>query len=110
MESDWNVSRSGGKTMPLDPQVKVLLDQIAAAAGPQIHTLSAPDARRMTGKMFQVPPEKIEKVFKVEDRKIPGPAGSIPIPVYKPEGNGPFPVLVFFHGGRPRIFHAHFPP
>src|SRR6266852_8369495 len=98
MESDRNVLDPEGK-MPLDPQVKVLLDQIAAANGPKIHTLSAPDARRLTGKMFQVPPEKVEKVFKVEDRKIPGPAGSIPIRVYTPEGNGPFPVLVFFHGG-----------
>ena len=85
--------------MALDPQVKILLDQIAAAAGPQINTLSAPDARRLTGKMFQVPPDKVEKVFKVEDRTIPGPAGSIPIRVYTPEGSGPFPVLVFFHGG-----------
>ncbi len=40
-----------------------------------------------------------EKVAKVEDRKIPGPAGEIPIRIYTPEGTGPFPVLVFFHGG-----------
>jgi acetyl esterase len=85
--------------MPLDPQVKILLDQIASAPGPKLHTLTAPDARRVTGSMFKVPPERTEKVFKVEDRKIPGPGGSIPIRVYTPEGNGPFPVLVFFHGG-----------
>ena len=85
--------------MPLDPQAKTLLDQIASVNGPKLHTLSAPDARRVTGSMFQAPPEKIEKVFKIENRKIPGPAGSIPIRVYTPEGPGPFPVLVFFHGG-----------
>ncbi len=85
--------------MPLDPQVKILLDQIASAPGPKLHTLTAPDARRVTGSMFKVPPERTEKVFKVEDRKIPGPGGSIPIRVYTPEGSGPFPVLVFFHGG-----------
>src|SRR5260370_5546674 len=49
--------------------------------------------------MFRVPPERAENVFRVEDRKIPGPAGSIPIGVSTPQGNGPFPVLVFFHGG-----------
>ena len=38
-------------------------------------------------------------VGKVEDRAIPGPAGSIPIRIYTPAGNGPFPVLVFYHGG-----------
>jgi acetyl esterase len=85
--------------MPLDPQVKILMDQIAALNGPKIHTLSAPDARRATGSMFKLPPERLEKVFKVEDRKIPGPAGEIPIRIYTPEGSGPFPVLVFFHGG-----------
>jgi acetyl esterase len=85
--------------MPLDPQVKLLLDQIAAAPGPKLHTLAPADARRLTANMFRVPPERAEKVFKVEDRKIPGPGGSIPIRVYTPEGIGPFPVLVFFHGG-----------
>jgi acetyl esterase len=85
--------------MPLDPQVKLLLDQIAAAPGPKLHTLAPADARRLTANMFRVPPERAEKVFKVEDRQIPGPAGSIPIRVYTPEGIGPFPVLVFFHGG-----------
>lgn len=85
--------------MPLDPQVKLLLDQIAAAPGPKLHTLAPADARRLTANMFRVPPERAEKVFKVEDWKIPGPGGSIPIRVYTPEGIGPFPVLVFFHGG-----------
>jgi acetyl esterase len=85
--------------MPLDPQVKVLLDQIAAAAGPKLHTLAPADARRLTANMFRVPPERAEKVFRVENRKIPGPVGSIPIRVYTPQGSGPFPVLVFFHGG-----------
>jgi acetyl esterase/lipase len=34
-----------------------------------------------------------------EDRTIPGPAGSLPVRVYTPKGNGPFPVVVYFHGG-----------
>src|SRR5699024_2884394 len=38
-------------------------------------------------------------VHKMEDFNVPGPAGDIPIRVYSPEGDGPFPVLVFFHGG-----------
>src|SRR5262249_19144340 len=38
-------------------------------------------------------------VGSVEDREIAGPAGKIPIRIYTPEGKGPFPVLVFFHGG-----------
>jgi len=38
-------------------------------------------------------------VARIEEMKIPGPAGEIPIRVYWPGGNGPFPVLVFYHGG-----------
>jgi acetyl esterase len=85
--------------MALDPQAKALMDQLAAANGPKLNSLEPADARRLTAGMFRVPPERAEKVAKVEDRKIPGPAGEIPIRVYIPEGTGPFPVLVFFHGG-----------
>jgi acetyl esterase len=85
--------------MPLDPQAKALMDQMAAANGPKLNSLEPADARRLTAGMFRVPPERAEKVAKVEDRKIPGPAGEIPIRIYTPEGTGPFPVLVFLHGG-----------
>jgi acetyl esterase len=30
---------------------------------------------------------------------ISGPGGHIPIRIYTPQGNGPFPVIVYFHGG-----------
>ena len=33
------------------------------------------------------------------DRTIQGAAGKIPARVYTPEGPGPFPVIVYFHGG-----------
>ncbi|OVE83434.1 alpha/beta hydrolase [Natronolimnobius baerhuensis] len=33
------------------------------------------------------------------DRTIPGPAGDIDARLYLPEANGPFPTVVFFHGG-----------
>src|SRR5260370_8573252 len=91
------------ETMPLDPQAKALMDQLAAAPGPKLNSLEPADARRLTAGMFRVPPERAEKVAKVEDRKIPGPAGEIPIRVYTPEGTGPFPVLVFFHAARSLI-------
>jgi acetyl esterase len=36
---------------------------------------------------------------KVEEMKIPGPVGEIPIRVYWPLEDGPLPVLVYYHGG-----------
>ncbi len=42
-----------------------------------------------------------EKVARTEDITIPGPAGAIPARVYIPdyEGEGPLPVILYFHGG-----------
>jgi acetyl esterase len=40
-----------------------------------------------------------EPVAKVEDRSIPGPAGPISVRLYVPAGAGPFPGLVWLHGG-----------
>jgi len=37
---------------------------------------------------------------KVVDRTVPGRTGKqIPVRIYTPRGEGPFPVLMFFHGG-----------
>ena len=41
------------------------------------------------------------EVFKVEDLKVPvtSPPGEVSIKVYTPEGSGPFPVHINYHGG-----------
>jgi acetyl esterase len=85
--------------MPLDPQAQQLLEQMASAGAPPLHTLSPVEARQATATMFRVPPERQEPVARIENRTIPGPAGAIPVRIYTPAGNGPFPVLVYFHGG-----------
>lgn len=83
--------------MPLDPQVQVVLKQRAAAGLPPIHTMTPQQAREMMAALR--PPVEPEPVGAIEDRTIPGPAGQIPIRIYKPAAPGPFPVLVYFHGG-----------
>ena len=35
----------------------------------------------------------------VIDSTIPGPAGDLPVRIYTPQGVGPFPAVVYFHGG-----------
>lgn len=83
--------------MPLHPQVKTVLD-LMAAAGPPPHHLSPEQARAafLAARATKGDPEYIAKV---EDRQIPGPAGKLPVRIYTPDGRGPFPLLVYFHGG-----------
>ncbi|MBC7757066.1 MAG: alpha/beta hydrolase [Bdellovibrio sp.] len=40
-----------------------------------------------------------EAVGKVENKTIAGAAGQIPIRIYTPKGQGPYPVIVYYHGG-----------
>jgi acetyl esterase len=83
--------------MPLDPQAKTLLDQLAALGGPPIHSLTPEQVRAgMVSFGVAATPEPVGRVV---NRTIPGPAGELPIRIYTPSGSGPFPILVFFHGG-----------
>jgi len=90
-----------------NPQMKAVLTALGSLGGKPIETLTPAQARKQPG-----PPDAVkvvlkkqgkstapEHVAKVEDRTVPGPGGSIPVRVYTPEGSGPFPVLVYFHGG-----------
>lgn len=81
---------------PTDPQVKAVVDQ-AEAAG-LLHPKTLEQARRayLFYTKFGGPPED---VFHVENRTIPGPAGSIPLRVYIPRSGERLPIWVFFHGG-----------
>jgi acetyl esterase len=80
--------------MPLDPQQKAVLD--ANAAIPQDPN-ATPAQRREA--MKARPRPKGPPVLRTEDRFAPGPAGAIPIRLYTPSDGGPFPALVWFHGG-----------
>jgi acetyl esterase len=83
--------------MALDPQAKALLDQFGAI-GQSISSMSVADARRSMEVLSSIRGE-LPPIGAVADRRIPGPAGEIPVRVYTPTGSAPFPLLVFFHGG-----------
>jgi acetyl esterase len=75
-----------------------------AEDGKPIHTLSTDQARQAYQKLFieDVQPEEAgNAVGNVENIEIPGPDDNqIPIRVYTPkEGQEPYPVMVYFHGG-----------
>ena len=85
--------------MALDLNVRALLDQMKAAALPKLWELGPPAARAaMRSRLLG---GKDAPIGKIEDRKIPGPAGEVPVRVYTPVDAKAdvLPGLVFFHGG-----------
>ena len=82
--------------MPLDPQVRAMLDQFEAAGFPPLNSLAPDDARAFVDSMPRIPGPDVAKV---EDRRIDAKGREVPVRVYTPDGAGPFPVLLWFHGG-----------
>ena len=83
--------------MPLAPEYQSLLEQLAQVPGPPIHE-STPEDARAAYRLMRPKDEQLT-VAAVSELAAPGPAGSIPLRVYRPEGDGPFPLVVNFHGG-----------
>lgn len=84
--------------MPLHPAVKTLLDQVAAQNSGTLSSQGVELVREGYVVARGFLSEKPE-VANVEDRAIPGPAGDIPVRIYTPAGQGPYPILVYYHGG-----------
>jgi acetyl esterase/lipase len=89
------------------PQMQAVLDQLAALHPKPITGLSAPAARRQPSPADAVKALLAKQgrstrpmpVGNVVDRMISGPGGEIPVRIYTPQGPGPFPVVVYYHGG-----------
>ncbi len=84
--------------MPLDPQIKAVLEAMSALAMPSLSTVPPDVMRKAFEEQRSARPEG-DSVAKVIDRQIPGPDGKLTVRVYSPFGAGPFPVLTYFHGG-----------
>ncbi|HTK10505.1 MAG TPA: alpha/beta hydrolase [Ktedonobacteraceae bacterium] len=85
--------------MPLDPQVALYLQagaEMNSEPGPE---LSLAEMRRQSELNAIKQAGEPETVAAIVDHVIPGPGGDIPIRIYTPEGEGPFPALVYFHPG-----------
>lgn len=80
----------------LNPEIASLLEQMGAEPVPSNSSLSPEGARQFMKEMFP-DPEEPEPVGSVMELAI-GDEG-IPVRVYVPEGEGPYPTLVYFHGG-----------
>ena len=85
--------------MPLNPQVAGFLQQLADMGAQPFHSMTPVEARAAFSALSASLPRSTAKVASAKDRKIPGPGGDIPVRIYTPEGQGPFPALMYFHGG-----------
>ena len=90
-----------------DAEMQAVLDELAALHGKPIATLTAAEARKQPtptdavmkllakqGKPATPPPGAT-----MTTRKVPGAAGQLSANIYTPDGAGPFPVIVYYHGG-----------
>lgn len=82
--------------MPLHPQVQAVIDAAGAAAPIDYATITGAQLRaRFVPPSPSAPPVVLPKV---EDRMIPGSRGPMAVRLYTPEGAGPFPITLYFHG------------
>ena len=102
-------SKTGAK-YAADPDMQAVLDTLGAMNGKPIETLEPAEARKQP-----TPTDAVMAILKKQgkdtaptalvpgvtsvDRTLPGPAGSLPVRIYTPAGSGPFPVIVYYHGG-----------
>ena len=90
-----------------DKQMETVLGALRSLGGKPIETLDAVEARQQPS-----PADAVEQVLKAEkkstkpepvgevsNKSITGPGGPIKIRIYTPKGPGPFPIVLYIHGG-----------
>ena len=88
--------------MALDPEAQAVLDLIVKSGRPAYHTLSPKEARQLFRETRPASTPQPPEIGSVRNLPAEGPAGVIPLRVYRPKGiaeTTALPVLVFFHGG-----------
>ncbi len=90
-----------------DSQMQAVLDELTKLEPAPLGSVPAAEAREQPTPADAVKallenqgkPTTPEAVASVVDQSIDGPEGDIAIRIYTPEGDGPFPVIVYYHGG-----------
>jgi acetyl esterase len=101
-------SGEAGRMAQPTAEMKSVLDKLTELGAKPIGTLGVAETRAQPTpadavmavmKDRNIKPEAALDAVKTRDITIPGPAGAIPARVYTPEGEGPFPLIVYYHGG-----------
>ncbi len=103
-------SKAAARSTAADADMQAVLDAHASLKPKPIDKLSAAEARKqptpadavgvvLKAKGMSTDPTVLVPGIKHVDRTIAGAAGEIPARIYTPDGAGPFPVIVYYHGG-----------
>lgn len=101
------LSKAADKPAKADAPMQKVLDALGSLGGKPIESLTPEEARKQP-----TPADAVKKVLTQTGKStapdasitkktlsIAGPVGNFPIHVFTPPGSGPFPVLVYYHGG-----------
>ena len=104
--SHTSILNSAKHSFP-DAAMQKVLNTLADMHGKPIKDLSPTEAR-----LQPTPADAVKKILedennliisdaelKIQNLLIDGPVGQIPLHIYTPHGDGPFPVLMYYHGG-----------
>jgi len=80
----------------MDHQTSLFLQQVNSTDEPELEAISIEETRRSITQ--SVAPSSIHSLA-IADIKIPSSETQIPLRIYTPKGNGPFPVYISIHGG-----------
>jgi len=81
----------------LDEQVRSFLIELSKNESTPLRLQKPEEIRRNSSIINWV--QERGKAFRVDNISIAGKGSNIPIRIYSPRGRGPYPVLVYFHGG-----------
>ena len=82
----------------LDSQVRRFLENLADRAVPPYHLQTVEQARLSLLDQIKSMTNTIH-IWQVTDLRADGPAGPIPIRLYRPSAGDALPLIVYFHGG-----------
>lgn len=87
-----------GVVRRLQPDVQMVLEQMALLNPPPLESMSAEQARAFINEANLARPPGPD-VGEIVDGTLPGAAGILTYRLYRPASPGPHPVVVYFHGG-----------
>jgi acetyl esterase len=88
--------------MPLDPRLRPVLEQaglLKTPGPPPAAEVLLAEQRAGLPDTPNPDNERLQPVARVDELRIPGPAGVVAARLYTPEGDGPFGLLAYLHGG-----------